>query len=266
MKVLAFLKKDFYITISYRFAFLLRLGTLVITLFMMFFIGKTFSGTMSPYLGRYGGDYFPYVLVGIAVSSFVSVGLGALAREVRSAQVEGTLEAMLSTPTSIYTILIGNSLWTFFEALFQTVFLLGVGVIFLNFKIDIINIFAASFILFLTFLAFLVIGMMSAAFIMIFKQGNPIQFIFGTSSYFLGGIIFPVEVLPKSFQYASTLLPITHAVKAIRELLLAGTEVSSLLPLIFNLVLFTIVLSPISIFFFRYAIKRAKKDGSLVQF
>lgn len=266
MKLLAFIKKDFLITVSYRFAFFLRMGSIVISLFMLYFIGKTFNGAMSPYLSRYGGNYFPYVLIGMAVSSFVSVGLGALAREIRSAQVQGTLEALLSTPTSIYTVLIGNSLWTFVEALLQTVMLLAAGIIFLNISIHPLHYLFAFFVLLLTFTSFLIIGMLSAAFIMIFKQGNPIQFIFGTSSYFLGGILFPVEVLPNSFQYAAQILPITHAVKAIRELLLAGTDIADVMPLMFNLLIFISIVSPVSICFFRYALKRAKKDGSLVQF
>ena len=252
--------------ISYRFAAILRLGRIIISLFMLYFIGKTFNGAMSPYLSRYGGNYFPYVLVGMSVSSFVSVGLGALAREVRSAQVQGTLEALLSTPTSIYTILIGNSLWTFVEALLQTVLILAAGIIFLDISIYPLHYLFAFFVLMLTFASFLVIGMLSAAFIMIFKQGNPIQFIFGTSSYFLGGILFPVEVLPDSFQLVAKILPITHAVKAIRELLLAGTAIADTVPLMTNLLIFILVVSPISVFFFRYALRRAKKDGSLVQF
>ena len=139
MKFLAFLKKDILVAVSYRFALVLRFGGMFVSLLMLYFIGKTFSGAISPHLQRYGGGYFPYVLVGMAVSSFVTVGLGALAREVRSAQVQGTLEALLSTPTSIYTILIGNSLWTFFAALIQALLLLIVGVIFVKLKRSIMS-------------------------------------------------------------------------------------------------------------------------------
>ena len=90
--------------------------------------------------------------------------------------------------------------------------------------------------------------------------------IFGTLSYFLGGIVFPVEVLPLPFQYLAELLPITHAVKALRELLLAQMEFQAIIPLLINLVIFILLLSPVSILFFRYAVKRAKIDGSLIQY
>ncbi len=266
MKILAFIKKDFLVVISYRFRLILDFGRLFITLFMFYFIGKTFGGAISPYLGRYGGDYFPYVLIGLSVSSFVSVGLNAFSSEIRAAQVEGTLEALLCTPTSIYTILVGNSTWSFLEAFGGTALLLGTGVIFMGLHFTFHQLLFVMIVLILTLFAFIAVGMLSASFIMIFKQGNPIGMIFGTSSYFLGGIIFPVEVLPRPFQIMAEALPITHAVKALREILLAQVELDTIIPVIIKLIIFIAFLSPVSILFFRYAVKRAKKDGSLVQY
>ncbi len=266
MKILTFLKKDFLITMSYRFRLFLDFGRLFVTLFMFYFIGKTFGGAISPYLGRYGGDYFPYVLIGLSVSSFVTVGLNAFSSAIRAAQLEGTLEALLCTPTSIYTILIGNSIWSFLEAFGGTVILLGIGVLFLDLTFTLSQLLLVITVLILTLLAFIAVGMLSASFIMIFKQGNPIGMIFGTSSYFLGGIIFPVEVLPRPFQFIAEILPITHAVKALREILLAKVDASAVIPVIVKLVFFILLLSPVSILFFRYAVRRAKMDGSLVQY
>ena len=266
MKLLAFIKKDFLVVISYRFRIAVRFVGILVQLLVLYFLGQTFSGAISPHLERYGGEYFPYVLIGIAVSSFVTVGLGALAQEVRTAQVEGTLEALLSTPTSIYTVLIGNSFWTFLMALGQSLLVLAGGIVFLKLRVYMVNIFASFLVLILAFIAFLTVGMLSASFIMIFKRGNPIQFIFGTSSYFLGGVLFPVEVLPKPFQFIAKILPITHAVKALRELLLARVGFQEIIPTLISLVIFIAILAPGSILFFRYAVKRAKRDGSLIQF
>ncbi len=265
-KLVAFVKKDLLVTISYRFNLLLSVIGIVLSVLMFYFIGKTFRGAMTPYLERYGGDYFPYVLIGIAVSNFVTVGLSALSQQARSAQVEGTLEALLSTPTSIYTILIGNSLWNFITAFISAAFLIGMGIAIIQLEVLALHAFAALMILLLTFFAFLAIGMLSASFVIIFKQGNPINYIFGWSSFFLGGILFPVEVLPKPFPVFSQLLPITHAVKAIRELLLADTSIRDVVPLVINLLLFIAVIGPGSFFFFRYAVHRAKKDGNLIQY
>jgi ABC-2 type transport system permease protein len=266
VKILAFVKRDILVAVSYRFRLILDFGRLFVTLFMFYFIDKTFGGAISPYLERYGGDYFPYVLIGMSASSFVSVGLDAFSDEIRAAQVEGTLEALLCTPTSIYTILIGNSIWSFLEAFGGTVFLLGTGVIFMGLHFTFSQFCFVIIVLILTLFAFIAVGMLSASFIMIFKQGNPIGMIFGTSSYFLGGIIFPVEVLPRPFQFMAEFLPITHAVKALREILLAQVKLNTIIPVIIKLFIFIAFLSPVSILFFRYAVRRAKKDGSLVQY
>lgn len=266
MKLFAFIKKDLLIKISYRFNFILQYGRIAISLLMFYFIGMTFGGVISPHLKQYGGDYFSYALIGMAVSSFVSVGLNTIASEVRSAQMQGTLEALLGTPTSIYYILVGNSLWSFIEALLGTLVMLIFGILVLNLPVTLSNSLAALLVLLLTFISFLSIGILSASFIMIFKQGNPIGMIFGTSSYFLGGVIFPVEVLPSSLQYLSVFLPITHAVKALRNLLLAQMDFYSIIPLLINLLIFIAILSPLSILFFRYSINRARLNGSLVQY
>lgn len=266
MKLIAFLKKDFLITMSYKFNVLLEFGKMSVTIFAFYFISKTFSDTLSPFLQRYGGSYFSFVLVGYSISNFVSVGLNAFSAEIRSAQVEGTLEALLATPTSIYTILIGNSIWSFLEAFINSIILLLIGVVFFNFHISVTSAVFILFILLLTLIAFLTIGMMSSVFIMIFKQGDPIKYLFGTSSYFLSGIIFPVDVLPSGFQYVSNFLPITHAVKALRELLLADAAFQNILPSIFYLAAFIILVGPFSVLSFRYAVKQAKRHGSLVQY
>ncbi len=265
-KFLAFVKRDYLVYVSYKFGIFMQFVRLFIGVIVFYFIGKTFGSSMSPYLANYGSNYFSYVIIGLAGSSFVSVGLESLASNIRGAQVEGTLEALLSTPTSIYTILIGNSLWSFIQALGGAVLILALGMYIQKMDVSIANLIITAFILLITLAAFLVVGVLSAAFIMIFKQGNPIGMIFGTSSYFLGGIIFPVDVLPQFLQTFSKVLPITHALNALRGVLLANSSLISILPAIKNIILFIAILAPVSIIFFRYAVKRAKKDGSLIQY
>jgi ABC-2 type transport system permease protein len=265
-KLLAFLRKDLLTTLSYRFNLLLGLLGIFLTVAMFYFVGRTFDGALSPHLARYGGEYFPYVLIGIAVSNFVTVGMSALSRQARSAQVEGTLEALLGTPTSIYTVLIGNSLWSFLTALGSAVALIGAGFLVIRLEVSLVRAAAAVAVLLLTFLAFLMIGMLSASFVIVFKRGDPIGWIFGWSSFLLGGVLFPVEVLPAPLPLLSRLLPITHAIEAIRELLLARASLASVLPPVLALCMFAVVLAPVSVLFFRFAVHRARKDGNLVQF
>jgi ABC-2 type transport system permease protein len=266
LKFFAFIKKDILVTLSYRFKLVLGVGGILATLLFFYFIGKTFSGAISPYLEEYGNDYFSYVLVGIATSNFVTLGLSALANQIRSAQVEGTLEYLLATPTSIYTILIGNTLWSFISAFFTAAAILFLGAVFLHFRVSLNAAFVSLLILLLTFLAFLVVGMLSASFVIIFKRGNPIEYLLGWSSFFLGSVIFPVEVLPRLFQIAAQFLPITHAVQALRKLLLAESTPTEILPSLVKLCIFIVILAPFSTLFLHYSVNRAKRDGNLSQY
>jgi ABC-2 type transport system permease protein len=41
------------------------------------------------------------------------------------------------------------------------------------------------------------LGIISAAFIMRFKKGNPVTWMVATASELLGGVYFPIDVLPE---------------------------------------------------------------------
>ena len=128
------------------------------------------------------------------------------------------------------------------------------------------NYLLASLVLLLTIVVFCAIGVLSASFIMVFKRGDPIYWIFGSASAIIGGIYFPIFVLPPFLQKCAALLPITHALEAMRLLLLKGYTLGAVWPQIRLLIVFVIVLMPISIVAFKYAVKIAKREGSLIQY
>ncbi len=93
-----------------------------------FFIAKLFGKAAAPHLQEYGGDYFPFVLIGIAFSTFLGVGLGTSAGALRQEQMIGTLEAMLITPTRATSIVIYLSLSGIsftLHSIFLSIFLSG---------------------------------------------------------------------------------------------------------------------------------------------
>jgi len=265
-KMIAFLIRDLRNIISYRLRFFMQLAGIFVPLVFIFFIGKTFQGAFSLQLERYGNDYFSFAMLGMALSTFVSTGLYSFSGQIRNAQVQGTLEALLMTPSSVYTILIGNSLWSFIQSFMESIFYIIMSIIILKLTVSFQQILFVFAILVLTFGAFLSIGLVSASFTMVFKQGNPINALFGASSYFLGGILFPVEVLPSWLGWISKILPMTHASKLIREVLLVGPGDQQITVALLYLILVIGLVGPFSLFIFNIALKRAKKDGSLVQY
>lgn len=267
-KPLAFLKKDFLIEVSYRFSFVLQFASIFFSVVMFYFVAKLIGGadTVKNSLAAYGGNYFSFVLIGIAFSNFLSVGLGSFSTSIRSEQMIGTLEAMLVTPTGLSNIIISSSQWNFaFTSLRVGVYLLLGG---LFFGVDFSNaaVLPALAALLLTVVAFSSLGIISASFIMIFKRGDPIAWAISTSSTLLGGVYYPITILPDWLQTVSYLFPITYSLRAIRMSLLQGEGFSEVGGDLISLVVFSIITLPLSLLIFRYAVGRAKKDGSLAYY
>jgi ABC-2 type transport system permease protein len=267
-KPLAFLKKDFLIETSYRFAFFLQFGGIFFSVVMFYFVSELIGDApkVQSSLSDYGGNYFSFVLIGIAFSNFLAVGLGSFSAVIRSEQMIGTLEAMLVTPTRLSTVILSSSQWSFaFTSLRVGVYLLLGAVLF---GVDFSNaeILPALTALLLTVIAFSSLGIISASFVMIFKRGDPIAWALSTSSTLIGGVYYPISILPDWLQTLSYLFPITYSLRAIRLSLLQGAGFSEVSSELLALVIFSIITIPISLIIFRYAVARAKKVGTLAYY
>ncbi|RJQ51034.1 MAG: ABC transporter permease [Actinobacteria bacterium] len=233
---------------------------------VFFFVSKLMGKSISPYLAQYGGDYFAFVLIGIALSGFLTTGLGVFSSSVSSAQSTGTLEAMLVTPTSLPEIVLLSSLYSFiFTALNVLVYLIfGVAV----FGLDLgrANVPAAMLVLLLMVLVFSGLGIIAASFVMLFKRGDPVGWIFGSVSSVMGGTFFPVQILPAWLQKLSYLFPVFYGLRAMRLALLKGVGLAALAPDIAALAAFAALIVPLSLWSFSLAVRRAKIDGSLATY
>ena len=76
-KVLAFVKRDFSLQLSYKLSFFLQFLGIFLSVLTFYFIDKLIGAAAVPYLEPYGGDYFSFVLIGIAfgfIYSFIDRG------------------------------------------------------------------------------------------------------------------------------------------------------------------------------------------------
>ncbi len=266
IKPLSFLKRDFLTAVSYRLNFVMQIGGIFISTVMFFFLSRLIGNGVSGQLGSYGGDYFSFVIIGVAFADYLTVSLSSFAGEIRNAQLMGTLEALLVTPTSVPVILVSSSLFNFAFTSLRLIVYLIFGVFLFGMKLHVGSLFGLVLVTVLTIIAFLGIGLISAAFIIVFKQGSPINWVLGTASGLLGGILYPVSVLPGWLQPYAYLLPITHALEAIRRVLLNGATLAAVSHEILVLTLFAVLLLPLGLTAFGYGLKVAKKEGSLIQY
>jgi ABC-2 type transport system permease protein len=257
-RAFAFLWRDAADQLSYPFALFLELSSVGVVSAMFYFLGQWVDrgGT------RLGSSYFAFALTGIALASFLSLGVSAFSSQLRQAQLTGTLEALFMTPAHSAEIVLWGSLWRFtYEALKICLYLgcgalLGVGFHHANWP-------AAVVVLALSILALAPLGVFGAAFVLVYKRGDPIAPLLGTLSTLFAGVYYPVDVLPGWLEPVSVALPLTHAVRAFRGAVLEGQGFSQLFTPLAALFAFAAVLGPVALIAFSLAVSRAKARGTL---
>lgn len=262
----AFIRRDFLIEVSYRTSFVMQFFSILFSVTLFYFIARQVIDAPRSTPGLEGVDYFSYMLLGMAIFHYLSAAMMLFANKVRGEQVTGTLEAMLVTPTPVGTIVLGSSLWEFLLTSVKVVAYLFVGWLFFGVVYRLEGVIPSLVILALTILAFSGIGILSAAFVLYLKRGDPITYFVASASALLGNVFYPSEDMWPWLGRWSDLLPITYALRALRRALLLGRPFSELLPDIRALLVFVAVLVPIGILAFRLAVRKARQEGSLVQY
>ena len=265
-KFWVFLKRDFLIASSYKFAFFWDAAGIIGTLLTFFFIGELFKNSHVPLLDQYGGDYFAFVIIGVAFSSYLGSALGHFGGVIGTEQGLGTIEALIMTPTKISTILIGSSVWNLLFTTLRVAAYLLVGIFFFHLRLNTTSIMASVTVLILSLVPFISLGIISASFMLAFKRGDPFSYLFDNASRFLAGAFFPVAVFPLFFKKLSSFVPLTYSLRALREILLSEGTVRDVWFDLFILLVFSLILFPISLKCFKAALRIAKRDGSLCQY
>ncbi|MCR4440796.1 MAG: ABC transporter permease [Peptococcaceae bacterium] len=253
---IAFIKRDFLIDTSYRVNFLLNiLNTFFRVSFFYFF--SLFIGVE---------NYFPFVLVGIALFDYFSVLTRSFSETLREAQQEGTLEALASTLTPLFICIVFSGLYPLLYTVFQILLYFIIGASFYHLSLAGANYPAALLVMLTATFSFAGFGLLSSIFVLVYKRGDPLIWVLNSLSWLLSGTLYPVAVLPGWLQQATKLLPLTHALQALRLTLLEGAPLSkAAVPLAFLAALFFIT-SSLFIFLFPRALKKVKNAAGLSQY
>lgn len=209
------------------------------------------------------GSYFAFALIGFVFFDYLSSALNAFDRSLEEARNSGTLEHLLVTQTSLPVMLAGSALYPFLSTTIRMAIYLAWGALLFGFPLHAANWPAVAAVLAASLLAFAGLGILSSAYLLLFKRGNPAKwFLLGVSSV-AGGMLFPVGVLPDWLQLVARLNPITYALEGARAALLGHATLASLWRPVAVLVLFAAVLLPVSMLVFSWALRRTKITGTL---
>jgi ABC-2 type transport system permease protein len=260
----AFLKRDLFHEMSYRFAFAMEAFGILFSVVLWYFAGA-FLQRQVPLAGR-SVDYFPYVLVGIASMHYLHAALQGFSQSLRTEQMTGTLEILLAAPAPLGWMALGSVQWAFLVASLRVLAFVAAGAFLFGMPLHPAGLPGFALALALMTASAAALGLLSASFVIVFKRGDPVNFVMTAASTLLGGVFFPSESLPSWLEGLSRLLPLTYALRAMRASLLLGAGFGEVLPDLGALVLFAVLMLPLALWVFGRALDLARRNGTLVQY
>jgi ABC-2 type transport system permease protein len=260
-----FFLRDLAIARSYRVVFLFELIETLLGVAAFYYLSR-FIEVPSFAQNQPAGGYFAFAVVGFAFFDYLTVALSAFDQSLEEARRNGTLEYLLVTQTSLPVILAGSAIYPFVLLSLRTTAYLGWAVFLFDFPVSQANWIGAILILGASILAFAGLGVLSASYSLLFKRGNPVKWLFLGVAGLVSGIMYPVTVLPPYLQFLGGLVPVTYSWQGMRVALLQHASLSVLWPTLRSLLLFALILLPLSLAVFSWAIRRTKVTGTLTHF
>ncbi|ANM31860.1 hypothetical protein ABI59_23325 [Acidobacteria bacterium Mor1] len=262
-KAWAFLERDLRAETSYRLSFLLQIGGMLFSVLAFYFMTKMIDPDTP---GLDGIPPFQWMLIGLSFQFYFSTALYSFSQKIRNEQMLGTLEAMLVSPTPTAMVIFSSASWDFVYGGLRVGLYLLFAVLLFGVEIHTSSLPTVALGVLLTLLSSAGLGILSASFILYFKRGDPINLLLSSLTTFFGSVFFPVENLPESVRFISDYLPITWSLRVVRGALLKGESFATLQYDLLQLGILTAILLPAGIFFSRFAIRRAKREGTLVHY
>lgn len=263
MMLSAFLRRDWQIRSRYRLAILTSLGRVVFTLASFFFIGKLVDPAGSPTLAAYGGAYFPFVVFGLAWSRYLTTSLYSLSNNLRDEQLQGTLEALLTSPAGLVTVILGTMAWEWVWATVEVGLLLGVSVGVFGVDLGRMDLLASLVIWLISVVCLSALGVVTASGILLFKEFDPFSWLLEGLMKLTSGVYVPVALLPGALQAVAQWLPLTYALEGFRQAMLRGRSLQELRDFWMPLGICALVLWPLALIGFSWTLKRLKTTGAL---
>jgi len=269
-KAKAFVIRDFKIYWTYRFWVIFDIIDIVILVATYYFVAQIISPTRLIAEGYLTGDYFTFAMLGIAFSQYVQNSVHGLTEGVRDEQWTGTIETVLSSPTSYRTYLVGASAFRF---LYGTIILIGalaLGLL-IGGRVVITPYTLLTGVIFTVLLVsgHLAIGAMSAGIVVMIKRGDPIAWGFTWMTQLVSGVFYPLGLLPWYLKWVGFALPLTYSLDGIRRTFMNGETMFDSVIIQTNflaLILFIMIMVPVSLQVFSWAYHRSRRQGTLGQY
>ena len=214
------LRKDFLWAYSYKISFYGQFIGIVVTVYTLFFISKTFEMSESTHLIQYGENYFLFAVIGLGTLDMINLCLRSATGSVRDAQAFGFIDVMISSRVKPQSIILTSLIYPFLLGFVRLGIYFMFAFLLQEIDVSILSMTVALGVMLLTLASFLGLTLIAASFVLLYKQGDPINYLTGLSIFLFSGILFPTSVLPEGLQFISSLVPVTHGLEMMRKILI----------------------------------------------
>lgn len=265
--VFAIFKKELRIALRYPSWFIPLFLWPIGFPFGYIFTAKAMSGIRGTSLWQFQSiagttDYTTYMLIGTTIWMVVNSMLWSFGNSLRIEQVRGTLESNWLCPIPKVSILLGYAL---FQLLYTVIYII---ISIVEFKIFYGFEFVGSPMLALEIFLISIpsvfgIGFIFSSLVMWAKQISSMVFLVRGIMTIFCGITYPLNVLPKWMKTVSNIIPVTHTVNALRNVIAAGATFSDISYEMRFLAISGIILLALGFISFSFTQHKVKETGSL---
>ncbi len=264
-KILALMRASWLTATSYRLRAVMSLVSLLVTVVPIYYVSDAIQPVIANAISNQGEQYFSFLLVGMMTFTFLTAAVNTLPSTIGSGISNGTLEALLSTPTRVPTLLGGLVSYPFAWTGIRAIVLLGAGLAFgAHYAWG--RLLPSLGILVLIILAYLPVGIIAAALVLAFRSPGPLPQGVIVLSGLLGGVYYPTHVIPGGIEQLSHFIPLTYGLRALRRTLLEGMPLSAVAGDLLILLGFIAVLMLAAAYAFALAMRYARRAGTLAQY
>lgn len=257
----AVMRRDLHIYLSYRTRVVSQILTSLFSLTLFYYVSRLvhIKGFGSP------DAYFGFVVVGISLIG-IMYSCFSIPELVRQELIAGTFDRLLLSPFGAVRSVLAMTLFPMVYSFALATVTLGLGCLVFGLSLHWATVPLSVPVMLLVLLAFLPFGMLFAALTVVVKQGN-----IGTSWVIallsiIGGLYFPVSLLPHWLQTAAKLQPFTAATDVLRHLLVHSPLGESTEASLLKLTGFALLLLPVSIAALAHSIHFSQRRGTIIEY
>lgn len=252
---------------SYRVSMILSVLSLGVTALPVYFVSKALQPYVAASIASQATNYFGFLVIGFIAIIFVSTTVNSIPDAIGGGIGTGTLEALLSTRASIPSLLAGMVGYSFVWSAVKAILFLLLAMI-LGLHISIGASFSGILILIMIVLAHVPFALMAASLVLAFRTTGQIPSVVMIASGLLGGVYWSMtaKIIPPWVHTLGNWVPLAPGLRALRQTLLNGASLASVMPDLTLLLGFIVMLNAIGFLMFVEALRYARRTGTLAQY